>query len=493
MKLNMTNPKPNTAARILVDASGGAFFEPESLEYLVGQGLVENDHRVFYTEQGQLCYLLRLKASRDQIDYAQALDAARLLAYKNHKDWPNELIVDSYLGDIDDPKIFAVIEGLSLGMYQIGKWKSEPPKSAAGPDLTLLHFGKTLEQSLLEDGSESIRIEAENRLYERLQQTLILADVEKKIMDLVNAPANHKRPQDLAAWAKGSAEAYGYSANILDKAACRETGLHALLSVNRGSEDGAQFIILEYKHDQAPEDGPTALVGKGVTFDTGGVSLKRPTNMHLMKSDMGGAAAVLATLEAAARMQLPLHLVGIVPATDNSVGTMSVKPSDVIQSYSGKTIEIIDTDAEGRLILSDGLAYAIKHFEPAQLVSIATLTGSAVRTFGYECAALFSKNEDMVSSLQSAGNRCGQKCWPLPPWDAYRSDLDSDVADIANMNTRPIAGAIDAFKFLEFFTSDHEAYAHLDIAGVALKAGPYGKDRTATAFGPRLLLEWLRS
>lgn len=213
--------------------------------------------------------------------------------------------------------------------------------------------------------------------------------------------------------------------------------------------------------------------------------------MHLMKSDMGGAAAVLATLEAAARMQLPLHMVGIVPATDNSVGTMSIKPSDVIQSYSGKTIEIIDTDAEGRLILSDGLAYAIKHFEPAQLVSIATLTGSAVRTFGYECAALFSKNEDMVNSLQRAGNRCGQKCWPLPPWDAYRSDLDSDVADIANMNTRPIAGAIDAFKFLEFFTSDHQAYAHLDIAGVALKAGPYGKDRTATAFGPRLLLEWL--
>ncbi len=210
-----------------------------------------------------------------------------------------------------------------------------------------------------------------------------------------------------------------------------------------------------------------------------------------MKSDMGGAAATFGTLEAAARLQLPVHLVGIVPSTDNSVDALSIKPSDVITGHSGKTIEIIDTDAEGRLVLSDGLSYALRHYAPKTLIDVATLTGSTVRTFGYECAAIMSTNEDLIAAFRAAGEDCAERVWPLPVWDEYREAIDSDVADIKNFSGRPVAGAIDAFKFLEFFTEEHPAFVHFDIAGVALKQGPYAKDRQATGFGMRLFVEWL--
>ncbi|MEL6392502.1 MAG: leucyl aminopeptidase family protein [Bacteroidota bacterium] len=488
MILNLTNQVPEQAALIILGTPSTDDSIKAGPAQYAGMGLKEYAYRLFYNSEGRLCFLLHIPSGHS--NYGKTLEAARLLAHENKDQWPDELVLDSQLDAIDHPMLLAAVEGLSLGQYQIGKWKSEAAEHKTDTVLTVLYLGESL-QSALEAHKDEIHTPTFEDFSIKLERTIVLADVEKKIMDLVNAPANHKRPQHLAEWARKSAETYQYRSEIFDKEACIDIGLHALLAVNRGSEDGAQFIVLEYRHPDASE-GPVALVGKGVTFDTGGISLKRPTNMHLMKSDMGGAAAVLATLEAAARMQLPLHLVGIVPTTDNSVDALSIKPSDVIQSYSGKTIEIIDTDAEGRLILSDGLAYAIKHFQPRQLISIATLTGSAVRTFGYECAALFSKNEEMVSDLRQTGERVGQRCWPLPPWDEYRADLNSDVADIANLNTRPIAGAIDAFKFLEFFTEEHPSYAHLDIAGVALKAGPYARDRQSTAFGPRLLLEWLQ-
>ena len=215
--------------------------------------------------------------------------------------------------------------------------------------------------------------------------------------------------------------------------------------------------------------------------------------MHFMKSDMGGAAAVLGNMEAVAKLKLPVHLVGIVPSTDNSVDALAIKPSDVINSYSGKTIEIIDTDAEGRLILADGLAYMIKHFQPEILIDLATLTGSAVRTFGYHAAALFSKDDDLSAAIQKAGAKSGERVWPLPLWDVYREDLKSDVADIRNYSGRPLAGAIGAAKFLEFFTNDHPKWAHLDIAGVAFNDAEFTTMKSASAYGIRLLTTYLYS
>jgi len=380
---------------------------------------------------------------------------------------------------VDAPKDHALaaafVGGLLLGTYQPGRWKSEKKDHPLADDRMSICTGI---------GSKKGK--------EAIQRETILAETQMSIMALVDAPANMKRPQDLARWAKTSGKTHGYKVKVFDKARCEKEGFGALLAVNRGSEDEARFIIMEYKGKRAPKkEGPTVIIGKGITFDTGGISIKPSTNLHLMKSDMGGAAATFGALEAAARLQLPVHLIGIVPSTDNSVDALSYKPSDVITGHSGKTIEIIDTDAEGRLVMSDGLSYAVKQFNPKTLIDIATLTGSAVRTFGYECGAMMSKNDALSESFRSAGEASGERVWPLPPWDDYASGLDSDVADIKNYSGRPINGAIDAFKFLEFFTSEHPAFIHFDIAGVALKAGPYAKDRQATGFGMRLFVEWL--
>ncbi|MCL4141236.1 UNVERIFIED_CONTAM: hypothetical protein GTU68_048564 [Idotea baltica] len=250
---------------------------------------------------------------------------------------------------------------------------------------------------------------------------------------------------------------------------------------------------MEYKPNTPGDYKKIGLVGKGVTFDTGGLSIKPSINMHYMKSDMGGAAAVFGTLEMAAKLQLPVHLIGIVPATDNSVDAKSIKPSDVIGSYSGKTIEIIDTDAEGRLILADGINYMVKNYSPEILIDLATLTGSAVRTFGYHAAALFSNNDDLAERIQQTGDDNGERAWRLPIWDIYKDDIKSDVADVRNYSGRPTAGAIAAAKFLEFFTENHPKWAHLDIAGVAFGDSEFTIQRSATGFGIRLLTELIEN
>ena len=406
---------------------------------------------------------------------------ARLLSHKERKQLKGELVIEN--DGVPSELSVAFAAGLLLGQYQSGAHKSERTTHPLAETVAMMRFS--------EDSPE---------LTVAYQRERMLAETQLEIMALVDAPANIKRPQYLAEWALASGERFGYDVRVLDKEDCEREGLGALLAVNRGSEDPARFVIMQHGGaDAGAEEGggsskkTVAVIGKGITFDTGGISIKGSSNLHLMKSDMGGAAAVLGMMEGAAKLKLPIHLVGIVPCTDNSVDALSIKPSDVITGHSGKTIEIIDTDAEGRLVMSDGLSYAQKHFQPDYLLDIATLTGSSVRTFGYECAAVMSKNEDMVASLRKAGDECGERVWPLPPWDAYRSGLDSDVADIKNFSGRPINGAIDAFKFLEFFTSEHPAFAHLDIAGVAIKQGPFAKDRQATGYGMRLLLTWLQS
>ena len=389
--------------------------------------------------------------------------------------------VDLSAEGVEAEWIAEFVAGLELGNYRSSTLRSDHELSPFQQEDARLHLVN------LPDSA--------TRLCTRARA---LSHVQNRIRALVDTPANRKRPQDLVAFARDSAKRYGYSCTVLDKEQCRIEGLHALLAVNRGSEDPAQFIILEYEGAGAGAEagdkigeGPIAIIGKGVTFDTGGVSIKGSQNLHLMKSDMGGAAATFGAVEAAARLELPVHLIGIVPATDNSVDALSIKPSDVIESHAGKTIEIIDTDAEGRLIMADGLSYACKHYAPRVLMNIATLTGSAVRTFGYVCAATLSQNDELIEQFRTAGEACGERVWPLPAWDDFAKGLESDVADTKNFSGTPLHGATDAFKFLEQFTHEHPRYIHFDIAGVALKAGPFSKDRQATGFGVRLLTEWL--
>lgn len=373
----------------------------------------------------------------------------------------------------------AAVNGCYLGGYQTGRYKSErKAKPALWSD----------------EGSIVIQIAEENwgNARKAAEKGLQMALTQWDMMDLVNAPSNKKIPADLANWAMRSGEKNGFQVEVMDQGRIRNIGLHALLAVNQGSAHPPMFIVMEYRPENSEGDLPkVGLVGKGVTFDTGGISIKPSTNLHYMKSDMGGAAAVFGTMEMAAKLQLPVHLIGVVPATDNSVDAKALKPSDVIESYSGKTIEIIDTDAEGRLILADGIAYVLRHYQPEILIDLATLTGSTVRTLGYHAAAIFTNNDELYQQLNSVAENTGEMVWRFPLWEAYRDDIKSDVADIRNFSGRPIAGAIGAAKFLEFFTEDHPAWAHLDIAGVAFGDSEFTMQKSATAYGVRLLVEYL--
>ena len=364
----------------------------------------------------------------------------------------------------------AAVNGFLLGTYQPGLFKSE---HASSPTPQLFVYC---------DASAGAAIA-------RGQHT---AATQQQILRLVNTPSNHKSPQTLADWAVGSGQKHGYQVTVLTEETLREQGFDALLAVNRGSEYPARFIICDY---QPAVDAAThvGLVGKGVTFDTGGLSIKPSNNMHYMKSDMGGAAAVLGAVELAAKLALPVRITGFVPTTDNSVDARAIKPGDVIGSYSGQTIEVINTDAEGRLILADALSYAIRNYQPDVLVDLATLTGSVVRALGTHCAGLFTHSDDLADGLIRAGDRVAERLWRMPLWEDYAEDMRSDIADIKNLGDKPMAGSITAAKFLEHFIEAHPAWAHLDIAGTAFKANGVSRNHTATAFGVRLLVEWMRS
>ncbi len=369
--------------------------------------------------------------------------------------------------------IDAAVNGVCLGTYNIHLYQTEH---------TNQHHPLSVR-----DAGIFIATDCNMTLAEQAaQKGHLSAETQARIMDLVNAPNNKKAPRELGQWAKNSAQEHAYSVEVISKEEAEELGLHALMAVNRGSEYPAVFILLKY-NGNGSDTPQLGLVGKGVTFDTGGVSLKGTTNMHYMKSDMGGAAAVLGTFELVAKLKLPIHMVGAVPVTDNSIGTKAVKPGDVIGSYSGKTIEVIDTDAEGRLILADGLAYIKKKYNPYILINLATLTGSVVRTLGYSASGLFSNNDQLAQQLFEAGQNTGERVWRLPIWEEYLEDMKSDIADIRNLSSKPVAGAITAAKFLEFFIDHHPNWAHLDIAGVAFGQNDLSKQKSATGYGIRLL------
>ena len=415
-----------------------------------------------------------------KFDFQKTIQAFRSVVYKNRSKLSARLSLfipkeDSTVAS--NQLVEAAVNGIALSRYNIGLFKTE----------------NGIEDSPFSGDQSILKIIATNNINEAAERGLTIAHTQMRIFDLVNAPSNKKTPAMLAQWALDSAATYNYKARSFNKEEIIELGLGGLLAVNQGSPDPATFTILEYTPDGADDYPTIGFVGKGVTFDTGGLSLKPSSNMHYMKSDMGGAAAVLGTLELCAKLKLPNRVIGIIPATDNSVDAHSVKPSDVINSYSGKTIEIIDTDAEGRLILADGLSYMVKHFQPDYLINLATLTGSCIRTFGYACGGLFSNNDQLAEQLLHAGTVSGERLWRLPIWEEYGDYMKSDVADIKNFSGKPFAGAITAAKFLEFFIDGHSNWAHMDIAGVAVGDTEYGTQKMATSFGIRLLIQFLES
>ena len=274
-------------------------------------------------------------------------------------------------------------------------------------------------------------------------------------------PGNVCTPSYVARTAEELAQRHKLAVTVLDKAAIIREGMGALMAVAQGSAEEPRFIALEYKGAEGP---PVVLVGKGVTFDTGGISIKPAQNMEDMKYDMSGAAAVLGTFEMLGRLAPPVHVVGLIPSTENMPSGTAVKPGDVITSLSGKTIEVINTDAEGRLILCDALAYA-RRYQPACVIDIATLTGAIVVALGHTASGVMGTDERLIEDVRNAGERAGERVWPLPLWDEYRDLMKSDIADVKNAGGRP-AGSISAGWFLREFV-DGFPWAHLDIAGTA--------------------------
>ena len=286
--------------------------------------------------------------------------------------------------------------------------------------------------------------------------------------DLANLPANVCTPVYLAEEARALAKRHpNLKARVLDEPAIRKEKMGCLLAVAQGSHQPPRFIVLEYQGSKKQQQ-PVVLVGKGVTFDTGGISLKDPPGMDEMKFDMSGAAAVIATLTLVAQLRLPLHVVGLVAAVENMPGGRAVKPGDIATSASGQTVEILNTDAEGRLILCDALHYA-RRFNPAAVIDIATLTGACVIALGHHHAGVMGNDEPLVRELLEAGKRADDRCWQLPLTEEYAEQLKSNFADFANVGGRD-GGAITAATFLGKFTQGMK-WAHLDIAGTAYQGG----------------------
>jgi leucyl aminopeptidase len=424
----------------------------------------KKDSAYCYDSEGQLILLLGLGQNPD---YKTIETAFRRILSKNGTLAENGVSID-LPDNFTATQAEAALVGFVLGTYSIGFYKSAKATEFDGLKVEIRSVQE--KAKVLVDRAEKI------------------AAAKIEAFRLVDLPPNKITPEYLADWAKKLAKKSKLSTTVFDSKRAKSEGLEAFLAVGRGSSKEPKFIILEYRHPKAKHH--IGLVGKGVTFDTGGLNVKTQ-GMHEMKSDMGGAAAVLATTQLVSDLQLAINLTAIVPSVENAIDKDAYLPSEVIGSHAGLSIEVVDTDAEGRLILADGLSYLAKKYKIDQVIDLATLTGSAIGTFGYECAALFSNDESLSHSLQEAGKAVGEKSWPLPLWDSYAKEMDSEIADIKNYHGKPFAGAITAAKFLQAFTHGHPSWAHLDIAGVSFTDNEFAKTKTGTAYGVGLLLRYI--
>jgi leucyl aminopeptidase len=368
--------------------------------------------------------------------------------------------------------IQAVAEGALLGLYQYTPYKTVDREAIKEMD----------QLNIIVEGKEFSLVENE------VKKTQIIVKAVYFARDLVSAPSNAMTPSIMAQKAKGIAVHKKVTCRILDKGRMKTLGMNSLLGVASGSNEDPKFIILEYAGGKI-NDAPIVLVGKGLTFDSGGISIKPGDKMDEMKSDMAGGAAVMGTIMAAADLQLPINVVGLIPSTENMPSGTAYKPGDILKSYSGKTIEVINTDAEGRLILIDALYYAAK-YKPAAIIDVATLTGACIIALGDDVIGMLGTDEKLKKEITDASQTTGELVWELPLWECYHELIKSDIADYKNTGGRA-AGTITAAAFLSKFVGDFP-WVHLDIAGPALS----NKDKSyipkgASGIPVRLLVEFL--
>ncbi|WP_419919853.1 leucyl aminopeptidase [Candidatus Poriferisocius sp.] len=381
-------------------------------------------------------------------------------------------VLDAVHSELDRREALrALAEGMVLGSYSYGAFKTEPAPNKLAT-VTIIGPGGRAVTAALERGR-------------RVAEAVCFA------RDLVNEPGGSLTPARFAGIAQEVAEREGLEVSVLDLDGIREAGLGGLLGVNRGSEQPPRFVEVGYT--PAPEvecRGSVALVGKGLTFDAGGLSIKTGTGMMTMKCDMSGGAAVLGVMSAISSVAPPVRVTGYIPMTDNMLGGDATRPGDVLTMANGKTVEVLNTDAEGRLVLADALSVACRT-EPDAVVDLATLTGACMVALGPRVAGLMGNNEVWVDQLADAAERTGERVWRLPLPEDYRSQLESPVADMKNIGG-PHGGALVAGLFLSNFVAKGIPWAHLDIAGPAFTDSEDGEiTKGGTGFGVRLLLDTL--
>ena len=366
---------------------------------------------------------------------------------------------------------YSIVEGVKLALYSYNDFKTHD-------DI------KNIETFTI-IGSGNNFLEIDNAI----RNSIIISDAVYIARDLANKPSNVATPSYIAKRAQAICKKNDIKCKVLEKEDMIRLGMNGILAVNRGSDHPPKFVVMEYEGGKET----ICLVGKGITFDSGGISIKSSSKMEEMKFDMCGGAAVISIMYAASRLKLPYRLVGLVPLTENLPGGNAYKPGDILKMYNGKTVEVQNTDAEGRLILADALSYS-KNFNPKAVIDYATLTGACVVALGSLCSGLFSNDDSLADKILEAGNKVNEKIWRLPMYDEYKDEIKSNVADFKNIGTPGNAGSIAAAMFLKEFV-ECKRWAHLDIAGTAWTTNK--KDvlnpEGGTGVGIRMTLELLKN
>ncbi len=466
----LTKPAKKHRLYLVDDAAGlSAVDGLTDRERLYAEDALQGDAPVSINQYDRTVLLCRVKAKSTEAATDEALRKAgaallpQLQALK-----ADELAL--YNASTHPKAALLLAEGLTLAAYQFLKYFSDRDKKQY--TLTRLSFDRTA---------------ATAKDIERLRITM---DAVYAARTLVNEPLNALGAVDLAKAFQDLGKASGFKVTVLNKARIESEGMGGILAVNRGSQDPPTFTVMEYKPAKALNKAPIVLVGKGIVYDTGGLSLKpTPASMDRMKSDMSGAALVGAAMSAVAQMKLPLHVIALVPATDNRPGENAYTPGDVITMYSGATVEVLNTDAEGRMVLADALHWA-KRYKPELVLDFATLTGAASVAVGeHGIVCMGTAGEPVKAALRTAGERQYERLVEYPLWDEYGDQIKSEVADMKNVGG-PSGGAITAGKFLQHYTA--YPWMHFDIAGVSFAPSKRAYQPVGgTAFGLRMLLDFL--
>lgn len=377
--------------------------------------------------------------------------------------------------NLDEGLVEAMTEGIALALYSFDKYKEAKEPASKIEEVTILI------------NSDSLRFQSV------VEKANIIVDAVNFARDIGNLPPNDCPPAHLASIAVSLAQDYGIKARIMDRYELENMGMGGIVAVGKGSNNPPKLIVLEYTGANDPQQKPYLLVGKAVTFDTGGISIKPSEKMDEMKFDKCGGCTVLAIVRAIASMKLAVNVVGIVPSVENMPSATSYRPGDIIRMYNGKSVEVLNTDAEGRMILADAIAYGIVTYGPKAVIDLATLTGAAIIALGANVAPLIGNNKQLVDRLRKLSDKTREKMWELPLYDEYYEQIRSTYADIKNIGGRP-GGAITAAAFLSNFVND-VPWVHIDIAGTAwTQEGTHEKSynhRGATGFGVRTLVKLL--